>query len=221
VVSRPHVDFWLQAAQCPKGSKSFGFWAALAFIRLMTSWSGLLCRFAVFARQKWWNVPFWSINHCSLYWLCYWVRWWMLQDMDNMEASCVFYVKVGTFAQLEQSKSCLLTVNKTGRVRLTVQHRWIVSVGLLVLSLGLFETNISRHPFPRRLCYVYRTIMRFQLSYAPIHLWKQINNIGPTDCKSWESGKPLQFAVTCSRIHVEYNIQVGCYLLDSEMELTI
>jgi len=24
-----------------------------------------------------------------------------LQDMDNMEASCIFYVKVGTFDQLE------------------------------------------------------------------------------------------------------------------------
>jgi len=33
----------------------------------------------------------------------------MVQDMDNMEASCVFYVKVGTFTNLEQSKISLLT----------------------------------------------------------------------------------------------------------------
>jgi len=52
----------------------------------------------------------------------------MLQVMDNMEASCVFYVKVGTFAHLEQSNISLVTVNKSGIVTLTVQHDMIVSV---------------------------------------------------------------------------------------------
>ena len=51
----------------------------------------------------------------------------MLQVMDNMEASCVFYVKVGTFTHLEQSKLSLLTVNILGIVTLTVQHDMIVS----------------------------------------------------------------------------------------------
>jgi len=36
----------------------------------------------------------------------------MLQDMDNMEASCVFYVKVTMFTHLAQSKTTLLTVNQ-------------------------------------------------------------------------------------------------------------
>jgi len=52
----------------------------------------------------------------------------MLQVMDNMEASCVFYVKVGTFTHLEQSKIFLLTVKKSGIVTLTIQHDLIVSV---------------------------------------------------------------------------------------------
>jgi len=52
----------------------------------------------------------------------------MLQDMDNMEASCVFYVKVGTFNHLEQKNICLLTGNELGIDRLTVQHDLIVSV---------------------------------------------------------------------------------------------
>jgi len=43
----------------------------------------------------------------------------MLQDMDHMEASCIFYVKVCTLDQLEQSKFCVLTVNKLGIVMLT------------------------------------------------------------------------------------------------------
>jgi hypothetical protein len=52
----------------------------------------------------------------------------MLQVMDNMEASCVFYVKVGTYTHLEQSKICLLTVNKSGIWTLTVRHDMTVSV---------------------------------------------------------------------------------------------
>jgi len=52
----------------------------------------------------------------------------MLQVMDNMEACCVIYVKVGTFTHLEQSKIFLLTVKKSGIVTLTVQHDLIVSV---------------------------------------------------------------------------------------------
>jgi len=52
----------------------------------------------------------------------------MLQVMDNMEASCTSYVKVGKFTHLEQSKISLLTVNKSGLVTLTAQHDMIVSV---------------------------------------------------------------------------------------------
>jgi len=48
--------------------------------------------------------------------------------MDNMEASCVFYVKVGTFTHLEQSKISLMTVKKSGIVTLAIQHDMIVSV---------------------------------------------------------------------------------------------
>ena len=52
----------------------------------------------------------------------------MLNDIINMEASCVFYVKVGTFNHLQQSKICLLTVNDMGKFRLTVQHEFIFSI---------------------------------------------------------------------------------------------
>jgi len=55
----------------------------------------------------------------------------MLQHMDNMEASCIFYVKVSMFSHLEQSKTSLLTVSESGIVRLTVQHDLIVSVGFM------------------------------------------------------------------------------------------
>jgi len=55
----------------------------------------------------------------------------MLQGMDHMEASCVFYVKVGTLDQLEQSKFCVLTVTKFGIVMLTVQIDSIFSVSFM------------------------------------------------------------------------------------------
>jgi len=44
----------------------------------------------------------------------------MLQDMDHMEACCVFYGKVGRFDQLEQSKISVLTFTSLGIVMLTV-----------------------------------------------------------------------------------------------------
>jgi len=52
----------------------------------------------------------------------------MLQDTDNMEACCLFYVNVGTFNHQEKCKITLLTVNETRIFRLTVQHDMIVSV---------------------------------------------------------------------------------------------
>ena len=51
--------------------------------------------------------------------------------MANMEASCVFYVKVSTFPHLVHSKTSLLTVNESGIVRLTVQPDLIVTVSFM------------------------------------------------------------------------------------------
>ena len=48
--------------------------------------------------------------------------------MDHMEASRVFYVKIGTFDQLEQSKICVLTVISVGIVTIIVRYDMIVSV---------------------------------------------------------------------------------------------
>jgi len=82
----------------------------------------------------------------------------MFQDMDHMEASCVFYVKVHTFDQLEQSKICHLTVISVGIVLLTVHHDMYVSV-CFVYDPGnvLRETSpdifsVEEFPF-----YIYQT----------------------------------------------------------------
>jgi len=120
-----------QAAQCPNGLDSSSVQAALTFIRLMTVLCRTLCPFPISGCRMWWKVLFQSIDHCSLRWLCCWAECWMLQDMDNLEASCIFYVKVSKFTHLEQSKASLLTVNKLGRVWLTIQHDLIVSVSLM------------------------------------------------------------------------------------------
>jgi len=55
----------------------------------------------------------------------------MLQDMDNMEASRVFYVKFSTFTHLAHSRTTLVTVNQSGMVRLIVRDDLIVSVSFM------------------------------------------------------------------------------------------
>jgi hypothetical protein len=52
----------------------------------------------------------------------------MFQDMDNIKASWIFYVKVGMFTHLEQFKISRLTFNTTGIVMLPLQHDLCVSV---------------------------------------------------------------------------------------------
>jgi hypothetical protein len=52
----------------------------------------------------------------------------MWQDMDDMEESCIVYVKVGMFTHLEHCKISLLTVNKTGLVQITVKYDLIVTL---------------------------------------------------------------------------------------------
>jgi len=49
----------------------------------------------------------------------------MMQDMDDMDASCIFDVTVGMFHQLERSTVYILTVTYIGIVMLTVQHDMI------------------------------------------------------------------------------------------------
>jgi len=89
---------------------------------------------------------FWSIDYGSLGWLCCWAICCMLQDMVNMEASCIFYVKVGMFTHLEQSKTSLLTVNKTGIVRLTVQQDLFVSISFICYpGNSLRQTLVDVH----------------------------------------------------------------------------
>jgi hypothetical protein len=66
----------------------------------------------------------------------------MLRDLDNMEASCVFYINVGKLIHLEQSKTASLTVNTTGIVRLTVHHDFIFGVSFLYYpGVNLRETS--------------------------------------------------------------------------------
>jgi len=52
----------------------------------------------------------------------------MLQDMDHIVASCVFYVDVGTLDRLQQSKICVLTVSTLGIAMLTIHHVMIFSI---------------------------------------------------------------------------------------------
>jgi len=63
----------------------------------------------------------------------------MLQDIHNMTASWVFYVKISMCTDLEQCKDSLLTVNELGIVRLPVQHYLIVSGSFMYYAGNLLE----------------------------------------------------------------------------------
>jgi len=49
----------------------------------------------------------------------------MLQEMDHMAASCIFYVELGMIHQREESKICIFTFTKIEIVMLAVQHYFI------------------------------------------------------------------------------------------------
>jgi len=66
----------------------------------------------------------------------------MLQGMDSMDTSCIFYGKIGMFNHLEQSKFWLLTVSKAGLVKQIIQHDLIVSV-----SFMYYPGDFSRQTF--------------------------------------------------------------------------
>jgi len=103
--------------------------ATVACIGLITLFCGLLRRFAKFTQWKWRNALFRNIDNCFLclpYCCC--ARCWKLQDRDLMEASCIFYIKVGRFDQLEHNKISVVTVTALGIVILTVNHDFMVSV---------------------------------------------------------------------------------------------
>jgi hypothetical protein len=64
----------------------------------------------------------------------------MLQGMDSLEVSGVYYVKVGTCTYLEQSKISLMTVFKSGFVKLSLQRDLNVSI-----SFRYFARDCLRH----------------------------------------------------------------------------
>jgi len=55
----------------------------------------------------------------------------MLQDIDHIEASCIFHVEVGMLNRLEQSKIGFLTIIKLGIAMLTINHYMMFSVSFM------------------------------------------------------------------------------------------
>ena len=52
----------------------------------------------------------------------------MLQDIDHIEASCIFYVDVGTLNRFGQSKICVLTVTTLGIAMLPIHQDMMFKV---------------------------------------------------------------------------------------------
>jgi len=61
----------------------------------------------------------------------------MVQNIDHMEASCVFYVKGGMLEQCEQSKVCVLTLTLLGITTFMMQQDCIFGmVPLKITGMG-------------------------------------------------------------------------------------
>jgi len=86
---------------------------------------------------------------------------------------------------------------------------------------GIVWNKHHQTSFPSKDVLLYLTFIWFRLSCASIYHSKQTLIIRPTNCKLRDREKPLQLAVIGSRIHVEFKLLVGCYLLHSDMKLTI
>jgi hypothetical protein len=69
--------------------------------------------------------------------------------MDNMEAGCIFHVKVSAFTYLEQSKTSLLTVNKSGIFRLTIPMTGLVA-SVSCISPGMLGDKHQPTSFPSK-----------------------------------------------------------------------
>jgi hypothetical protein len=79
----------------------------------------------------------------------------MLQDMDNMDASCVIYFKIGMFTHQEQSKTSCLIVNESRIVRLHIQYDLIVSVSFMYYPWDCLRQT-SADVFSLEHCRIYR-----------------------------------------------------------------
>ena len=205
---RHKLRFKLYAAQCSQRPDPFCLQATLACIRLMTSLGGMLCRFATPACRKWQKVLFRSIDHWILCWPCGWARCWMLQEMDHMEASCVFYVKVCRFDQFEKSKIRVLTVTSLGMVMPIVDYDLIVSVwfmwdpGSVLTQTSPDILSVEERPF-----YIYQTwdISCRSSQCTPVTQQTTLDRLSGM-ARFLESPAALR-----SRIQLDSNVQVGCH----------
>jgi len=127
--------------------------------------------------------------------------WYVWSTWTKQNWHCNFHYDGNSYAYRTAWRDCLRQLHLT--------------------SWGIFETIITRRPFPRRISCLYLTIMSLPLLYTSIDPCKETWNIVTTYCKSRDSGKPLQLAATHSRIHLECNEQVGCHLFHSDLKLTI
>jgi hypothetical protein len=100
----------------------------------------------------------------------------MLEDMDHMEASQVFYVKVRTFDKLKQSKICVLMVISGGIVTLIVRYDMIVSVCFMSdPGSELRQTSPEDLPVAECLFYICQTRDISRRSPQCISAYKQTN----------------------------------------------
>jgi len=90
-----------------------------------------------------------------------------------------------------------------------LSHGFVLLCLFNVRSQGILETNITKHPFFRRIVFVYITLMTFQLSFTGMNLWIQENSIGQKFCISRHGCHYLEPAAIFIHIHIKWNVHDG------------
>jgi hypothetical protein len=122
VLYSPHAAFWITFSAIPQriAMSQLPSRTCLHSRHHIGQWTAVLIGHVCPPEVA--KCSFWRIDHCCVCWLCCCGWCWILQDMDNMEASRTVYVKVSMFSHYEQSEISLLAVNKPSIAKLIVQH---------------------------------------------------------------------------------------------------
>jgi hypothetical protein len=102
------------------------------------------CQFEVYTSPRWKMVVFRESDYSVLCWLYCGARWQMLQDMDYIEMSCIIYVMVGTYDQLEHNNIWVRIITTLGIVMPTVHYYLVFSIRF-IYDPGFHLNQTSPH----------------------------------------------------------------------------
>jgi hypothetical protein len=141
LIRKLHCRLW--ADKHSKTSDDFSLEISFSLNHFTKMTSRPLYQFALFARQSRKYIRFQSTDHCIMCCTCFSVRCWVLHDIDHMEATWLFYVKVRGFNQLEEITISSSAVISFRIANLTTHYDLVVLVYFVK-----YHRNVFSPPLP-------------------------------------------------------------------------